>query len=224
MMRRHFSSVQRFLSCAIALVLLGCTSYEPAEDSGQEALNENAAREIVASGDSVEVRLVPLFDAERARPYLGIDPSRSKIMPVLLNVANAGPEPIKVELQDSYLSAGPDERWRTLALKEAVDRALRSDADVFVLGLAFGMPVWFIAADNAAATNRTLEEDYHAKYFQPTLINAGASGQGVVFFDLPRNEKWHVSAAVIRVRQLNTDHCQDIRLAVEEDVPDKRRP
>jgi hypothetical protein len=206
------------LSTVLA-VLSGCTSYEPAKSRGAAPVNEANVKEIVVHDGSVEVHLVPLFDKARAQPYLGIDPAESKIMPVLLRVVNSGAAPVKVELQDSYLAVGQDAQWRTLSLPEAIDRALRSDIGVVGWGIGFGLVGWAIAADSAASTNRTLEQDYQAKYFKPTLINGGASGEGAVFFDVPQKGKCHIGAAVVRVRQLNADTCSDIRLATEEDVP-----
>jgi hypothetical protein len=218
MNRRYRSFVWLCVLPMVFLVFSGCASYEPAKSSGPAATNEPKGKEIVARDGSVEVHLVPLFDKERAQPYLGIDPAQSKTMPVLLRVVNNGDEPVKVELQDSCLLVGEDEQWRTLSLPEAIDRALRSDAAVVGWGIGFGLIGWMVAADGAAGTNRTLEQDYHAKYFKPTLINAGASGQGVVFFDVPRKGKCHIAAAVVRVRRLNADTYSDIRLAAEEDV------
>lgn len=200
----------------LAFALLGCSTYGPAKHSGQGIPSDAAEKETVVRSSSLEVHLVPLFDRESARRYLGIDPAKSRIMPALVTVMNASNEPVKVELSDSYLSAGTNKHWRTLTLKEAIDRALRSDAEVVVWSIAFGMPAWLIAADNAAATNRTLEEDYHAKYFKPTLINAGSNGQEIVFFDLPQGEKRRASAAVIRVRGLNTGKYSDVSLDVQE--------
>jgi hypothetical protein len=196
----------------------GCATYEPAQSSGPAAGSEPNEKEIVVRDGSVEVHLVPLFDKARAKPCLGIDPAQGKIMPALLRVVNTGDLPVKVELQDSCLLVGQDERWRTLSLPEAIDRALRSDAAVVGWGIGFGLIGWMVAADGAAGANRTLEQDYHAKYFKPTLINGGASGQGAVFFDVPRKGKCHIGAAIVRVRRVNTDTYRDIRLATEEDV------
>jgi hypothetical protein len=200
--------------------LAGCSSYEPAQHPKpvSVASEDAAAGEIVVNEDSIEIRFVPLFDKERAKSYLGINPAKSKIMPALVKVVNTCNEPVKVDMDGSYLVIDPNERWNTLALSEAIHRGLRSDAEVVGWMIALGMPAWYAAASNSANVNRTLEEDYYAKHFKPTLINAGGVGQGIVFFDVREQDECHVSAAVIRIHKLAGDTRTDIRLPVEQDV------
>lgn len=214
--------VQRSAALMMFLLFTGCASYEPAKHPDPAASSGEISKEIVATADSIELRLIPLFDAERAKPYLGIDPATSRIMPAVLKVTNTGNEPIRVDLQDSSLRIGDNERWATLSLTEAIDRALRSDAHVVGWTIALGLPAWLISADQAAATNQTLEQDYHAKYFKPTLINAGGTGQGVVFFDVPRKSECRISAAMIRLRKLDTDQPVDVSVPIGEDVLGKK--
>jgi len=210
--------MQQLIGPVVFLLLAGCASYEPAKHPDLKASSGADSNEIVVTTDFIEVHLVPLFGAKQAGAYLGINPVRSKIMPIILRVVNTSDGPVRVELQDSFLQIGTDERWRTLSLTEAIDRALRSDAHVVGWTIAFGMPAWLIAADQATATNQTLEQDYHTKYFKPTLINVGGTGQGVVFFDVPQKRETRVSSATIRLRKLNGDQPIEVRLAIEEDV------
>jgi len=218
MIFRHFLSICLCAVYPVFLTLSGCTSYGPAKHPELAPPSEGSADEIVAGDSTFEIHFVPLFDKERANAYLGINPARSKIMPALVKVVNLDKQPIKVDLRGSYLVVDPNEHWNSLELGEAIRRALRNDAEVVGWMFAFGLPAWYAAAGNAANTNRTLEQDYHAKYFKPTLINAGASGQGVVFFDAPQQGEYHISAAVIRVRKVNAGPDADIRLAVGQDV------
>lgn len=207
----------------ILLIVAGCSSYKPAENPEPipGVSDGTDSNEVVAAEESVEVRFVPLFDKERAKSYLGIDPAKSKMMPALVKVVNTNDIPIKVDLENSYLVVDPNERWSTLPLGEAIHRGLRSDAEVVGWMVAFGMPAWYAAADHAANVNRTLEEDYHEKHFKPMLINGGTAGQGVVFFDVPEKGARHVSAAVIRIQTLSDNVCKDVRLVVDQDVLDR---
>lgn len=220
MIRKYVLRTCRPVLSIILFALAGCSSYEPvgSADSIPGLSNGADANEVMVTDESVEVRLIPLFDREKAKSYLGIDPARSRIMPALVRVVNAGNEPVKVELPDSYLVIDPNERWETLTLSQAIHRGLRSDAEVVGWMIVFGMPAWYAAAGNAATVNRTLEEDYHAKHFKPTLINAGGAGQGIVFFDVEQTRACHVSGAVIRIRRLTTDACSDIHLVMDHHV------
>ncbi len=206
------------VSSTLLFTLAGCTSYDPARHPELPPPGEGGTDGVVAGDSSLEIHFVPLFDKERAKAYLGINPASSRIMPALVKVVNLDKQPIKVDLRGSHLVVDPNEHWKSLELGEAIRRALRSDAEVVGWMFAFGLPAWYAAAGNAANVNRTLEQDYHTKYFKPTLINAGASGQGVVFFDAPQQDEHHISAAVIRVRKVNTDTGMDIRLPVGQDV------
>jgi hypothetical protein len=210
----------REVALGVLLAVAGCSSYKPARNPEPipGMSDGTSSNEVIATDESVEVRLVPLFDKEMAKSYLGIDPAKSKMMPALVKVVNTSSSPIKMDLENSYLAVDPNEHWCTLALGEAIHRGLRSDAEVVGWMLAFGVPAWYAAAGHAANVNRTLEEDYHEKHFKPMLINGGASGQGVVFFDVPENDARHVSAAVIRIQRLSDNACKDVRLALDQDV------
>ena len=141
-------------------------------------------------------------------------------MPAVLTVQNSGREILKVDLQASYLVTGADERRQGLALDEAIDRALRSDAEVVLWDILFGAVGTVTAMDHVTGVNRTLEEDYHAKYFRPTLINAGQSGKGVIFFDRATVEKERVRSAVLVLGTVGSGETMEVTIPLPKDVAD----
>ena len=164
------------------LMVIGCASYEPEQEGRDVSL---PGEEIVVEQDQLVVRLHPVFEKTAARNYFGINPAASHMMPAMLSLENVGDEIVRLDLEESYLVMRADEQWHVLALDEAIDRALRSDAEVIGWALAFGTVGAIISMDNVTTTNRTLEQDYHAKHFRPVVINGGQSGHGVVFFERP---------------------------------------
>ena len=80
--------------------------------------------------------------------------------------------------------------------------------------LGFSVLPMLVAADNSARTNRTLEDDYQAKFFKPTLINPGGRGQGLVFFDYPKDKSSPVSFGVIPISRLATEDSIEIKVEV----------
>ena len=137
------------------------------------------------------------------------------MLPALLVVENLADEVLKVDIEGSYLVLASGDQWRALALDETIDRALRSDAEVMGWGLAFGMVGMFVSMDNVTTVNRTLEQDYHAKYFRPAIINAGQSGGGMVFFERPVPERIDVDAVIIRVDRLNTGQAVELTASLD---------
>jgi hypothetical protein len=150
-----------------------------------------------------------------AREYFGIDPAKSRMVPAMLSLENVGDEIVRLDLEDSYLALESGEQWHVLSLDEAIDRALRSDAEVIGWTLAFGLVGAAVSMDHSTSTNRTLEQDYHAKYFRPVVINAGQSGRGVVFFERPAPAGRKISSMVVQATRLNTGQSIDIGIPLQ---------
>lgn len=203
----------RFLSAVLAVLLMvaGCASYEGkkmpamAEAGGKE-------REVMARDGSLEVHAIPMLTKESAKPYLGINPASAGMVPVGFRVINNGASPVKVDLSRSYLASKSDERSPCLSLDEACSRARRSDAEVIGWGVAFGVVAMLASANNVSEVNRTLENDYQQKEFKPTLINTGATGEGVLFFDVPKERQPHIRSAVLTYLDIGSNESREIRI------------
>jgi hypothetical protein len=165
--------------------LAGCASYEPNEHAVSGTEPDWATEGVVVESDAVKVRLVPLWHEDTAMQYLGIVPAKVGMLPVALTVENRLREPIKLDLADTYLKTTSGERWFIVPVSEATSRALAADAKtVDTLVLAVGLA--YLPASSAYGRKaHSLEEDYHIKSFKPTLINGGAAGGGVLFFEFP---------------------------------------
>jgi hypothetical protein len=152
-----------------------------------------------------------MFDEETAKGYLGISPGAAGMVPVYFKVQNNGDGPIKVEISKAYLSSGTEETVPCLSLEAACDRARRSDGEVMMWGVAFGMFAMMASASNVAEVNRTIDSDYQQKQFKPALINAGGMGEGVLFFDVPKEKQAEIRSAVLLYSDLGSGETREVR-------------
>jgi hypothetical protein len=202
-----------FRAVILTLLLLatGCASYET-QKTPIAAQATGAEKEVVASNHLLEVRAVPMLEQEVAKPYLGIDPASTGLAPILFRIRNAGAGPVKIDLPLSYLSSRSDEKSPCLSIDEACRRALRSDAEVVGWTFGFGIVGGLASMSKVAEANRALESDYQKKQFKPTLINSGGSGEGVVFFDVPKEKQPHIRSVVIAYQDLGSNQAGEIVL------------
>jgi hypothetical protein len=216
-MRRGVGSLAKIVPVILLLHgLTGCSSYEPA--SSREPLSEEGWKkdERGVTQDSLEIRFTLLADPKISRRLVGITPANARMVPGLLEVSNDSNEVVRVDLAGARLLQESGKDLPSVALDEAIHRALRSDAEVMAWGLGFGVLPMLVAADNSARTNRTLEEDYHAKSFKPTLINPKGKGQGVVFFDYPRGRAPKIHRVVIPVARLTTKDSVEVKIELPD--------
>jgi hypothetical protein len=140
-----------------------------------------------------------LKEKDLAKSYVGIDPAKSSMIPVFMKIANSGDNPIKVDISGSSLITATGEPFQALSIDEAIEKAIRSDAEVVGWTIAFGLMGALVSGGNTASTNKSLEEDYHQKSFKPSLINTKSSGEGLVFFYVPVEKQALINAAMIQL-------------------------
>jgi len=204
------------------LIAAGCLSYEPNKYAEGAAEPNLAAGGVIVKDGSVEVRFLPLFRSDVAVRFLGINPSRVGMLPAMLRIDNRSGKPLKVDLASSYLKTASDERWSTIGLSDATSRALAGDAKT-VDALALGVVpcsgfVYLSAADAYGKKCRTLEEDYHAKSFKPTLINDGESGRGIVFFEFPQGTQSIPGSLLLRFSSPAVGRDGEVRVELPASV------
>jgi len=190
--------------CCVSLFILtsllaGCATYSPAERGELTPADILKGKEAVVSSESCEFRVVILKDRDLAKRYVGIDPAESSMIPVFMRIANSGNRLIKLDASGSSLLTAAGEPFQSLTIDEAIEKAMRSDAEVVGWGIAFGTVGAIVSASNTASTNKSLEEDYHKKSFKPNLINTESSGEGLVFFHVPPEKQEFINAAVIQL-------------------------
>ena len=200
-----------FLTALLAAILIvaGCASYET-QKTPTIAQKAGSQEEVSASNALLEVHAVPMLKGETAKAFLGINPSSTGMAPILFKIRNIGASPIKIDLSRSYLSSKSNERSPCLSLDEACKRALRSDAEVVGWTVAFGLVGGLVSGSKVTEANRTLESDYQQKQFKPTLINSGGLGEGVVFFDVPKEKQSLIRSAIIVYQDLGSNQPGEI--------------
>ncbi|NLF44201.1 MAG: hypothetical protein GX587_16030, partial [Bacteroidales bacterium] len=166
---------------SIIFLVIGCASYDTVKKPASQV---DGLKEIIIVQDSITVHYSPYFDDDLCKKYLGIKPSSAKMIPSLLKIENNSSKILKVNLEKSSLNVS-DEQCSSLELEDAFDRAKRSGAEVIAWQIGFGLIGASIAANNVTSANRSLEEDFHSKYFKPTLLNSGKTAQGVIFNQYP---------------------------------------
>jgi len=207
--KKYFRAASALLLSAAAM---GCASYEPVRKG---ALSEEPSREVVVSRDSVTIHYFPYIDSSLCSYFLGIKPARTGLAPSLLKIENNGPGILKVNLDKCVLEVGGDQ-CAPLAIDEVLARARRGGAEVVALQLGFGIGGMLAGANNVTSTNRSLEEDYHAKYFKPTLISPGKTAQGAVFNRFPDKTNFHNCVYHLNMTDLSSQ--EEITLSIQ--VPD----
>lgn len=203
----------RFMTAILAVILIatGCASYETKKMPAMAEVR-GARGEVTARDGSLEVHAVPMLDKETANTYLGIDPSATGMAPILFKIRNNGAGPVKIDMSRSYLSSKSDERSSCLSLDEACTRARSSDAEVVGWGVAFGVVGMMASSSKVTEANLALENDYQRKQFKPTLINTGGVGEGVLFFDVPKDKQPSIRSAVIAYLDLSVNESREITL------------
>ncbi len=201
---------------ACTFPILGCAKYKPANTSNQISENKILENDVFISGNDIDIHFAAIKDKQTSKEYLGIDPYKSNMLPVLLKITNNRNEVIKVDLVNSYVITKTAELHNNLSIDEAIKKALRSDAEVVGWMIGFGCLGFLVAGDNAASINRSLEEDYHDKYFMPTLLNIGSTAKGIVFFDYPREAQGQIISSVIQLTSLNTNEKIQIKIQLHD--------
>lgn len=195
-----------------AVFLTACASYKT--EKIPDTLESGVARkESVITIDRVQLHSISLDGTEDRHKYLGLDSASSNMVPLLLSVVNQGSDPLKVDLSRTFLASTAGENFKSLTLEESCDRA-RSEGAVPILGatVLFGALGATASGAQVASTNRSLEEDYFQKYFRPTLIGAGSSGRGVLFFDVPADRRQRMLSLVVTLVDLGMGKTTQVRL------------
>jgi hypothetical protein len=193
----------------LVFLLIGCTSYTPANFTSADLLQRNEA---VVKSEGREIHVVVLKDRRLARNYVGIDPVRSSMVPVFMKIINAGNDIVKVDIPGTSLLTDAGESFHSLTIDQAIEKAMRSDAEVVGWTMAFGITGALASGSKAASANKSLEEDYHNKSFKPTLLNTKSSGEGLVFFHVPAEKQALINAIAIQLFNLQSNEPKKITI------------
>ncbi len=212
-----FIKLIKRLWCILSMILMiGCATYEPRNNSQKFTEDNILKNETVGYAEPLEVHIVVFIGQEVAKNYVGINPKKSNMLPVFMKILNNGNDVIKIDLQRSFLLAKSGENYQSLTLEESIKRAERSDAEVVGWTIGFGLVGALISGDKAASANKSLEEDYHNKFFKPTLINNKSSAQGILFFDVPKEKQPDINSVLIQALNINTNEVKKISLKLPE--------
>lgn len=198
----------------MAALIGGCASYQTKSLSSVPE-HGAAMNEFIGASDSVEVRCTPMMDKEMAKSYLGIEPSKVEMVPVLFKVQNNGTSPIKVDISRTALILDGAADGPCLSLDDACNKARRGEGEVIGWGIAFGAVGAMASGNKVAEANRALESDYQKKAFKPTLINAGGKGEGVLFFDVPKDRQQLVRSVRLSYLDLSTSETREIHIGLQ---------
>jgi hypothetical protein len=204
------------ISSLVCFIIIGCATYKPLNKANQISTQNLIKNAIIRSEGKINIHISIIEDKELAKKYFGIDPLKSKMVPVAIKIDNNGEEIIKLDILSCHLVTDTNVNYYALSIEEAITRALRSDASVIGWTIGFGLVGGLIAGDKAASTNKTLEEDYHAKYFKPTLINRGSSGEGIIFYDFSEKVFNHIESSVITISKLGSEEKVQINIKLSD--------
>ena len=214
MLRLALNQLAKIALWGILIVLSACTSFRPPPNTS--TLTERLSKEIKVDLSTVQndvlIQPFPLFDEEIAKENLGISPKETGMLPVYIKVENKSPNPIKVNLSNSFISVA-EGKCPSINIEEAIARAIKSDAQVVGWTLLFGIPGMLISGSAAAEENKNIEEYYQRRSFKPTLLNSNTSGAGLVFFDIQKDKiDGEEFIIAISIKDLQTDSEAAIKI------------
>jgi hypothetical protein len=203
------------LPCFLILpLILGCATYEPTNKLASLS-NNPELKQVQITDRGLELRASVFKDPQVAKSYVGIDPVKSEMMPVLLRVRNTNDHPIRVDLTRSLLLSGSGEAFSSLSTDQSIEKARISDAEVVGWTVGFGLIGALISGSRTAAANRSLDEDYQRKSFKPAVIMSKGIGEGLVFFGVPADKQESVSSIVLHTSDLDRKEFKSIALPLE---------
>jgi hypothetical protein len=198
----------------IDFFLSGCATYEPTEKP--IALNTNLDQKVAQlTGDGLEMRVLDLREQQLAKGYVGIDPQRSGMLPLLLKVRNDTDRILKVDLAQSALVAGSGESFPYLSTELSIERARINDAQNVGWTLAFGLMGGLVSGSKTAAANQSLDDDYRKKCFKPTLVMTRNTGEGIVFFDVPGDKQATIVSLELLITDIDKDESRHISIPLK---------
>ena len=213
-MLRRFGPFGILCVSVIFSLVGGCASSSAMK---RPASHDEGYREIVVTQDSITVHLFPYIDSALCGKYLGIKPSSAHMIPSLLRIENNSSKILKVNLNKcSFSIAG--KACLPLEPEDAFDRAKRSGAEVVVWQLGFGIIGASMAANNVTSANRSLEEDFHSRYFKPTLINSGKTAQGIIFNQYPSGNSFHDCIFTLNMTDLSSPADMNVTITIPDSL------
>lgn len=164
----------------LALIVVGCASYEPAKTS-VPAVGVGAAQ---VSEEGITLTAEPCTDPNLQLALFDADLKEAGIVAINVLVRNETDHPVAARRNDMNLVLPDGRQLRPVSAQSAAVRVGEGGSPTAMM-LAFGI-LGSIAADNAEETAQMARvTDYRLKQFEGSEIAANASSQGYVFFAPP---------------------------------------
>ena len=180
-------------SLIAAVLLVGCATYDPVASRGLPLRPDPSGANVrkAVQGD-LTLLVQEHATAEKSQEAFDTKLAEEGVLPLLIQVENAGQEPYEVKATDiivrgaAVLKSFTPEEAASKAERSAVGRALGWSLIVPIIGI----PIAVVAsAMHTSKINKQLVQDFAAKGFQDGIITPSKERAGFLFFELDKGRK-----------------------------------
>ena len=180
-------------SLITAVLFAGCATYDPIASRGLPLRPDPSGANVRKSVQGELTLLVQEYATpEKSQEAFDTKLVEEGVLPLLIQVENAGQEPYEVKATDiivrgaTVLKSFTPEEAASKAERSAVGRALGWSLIVPIIGI----PIAVVAsAMHTSKINKQLVQDFAAKGFQDGIITPSKERAGFLFFELDKGRK-----------------------------------
>lgn len=169
-----YTIIKALLLCS--LILSGCSTYRSNKYTTGTFKNYQEEK------NGLSVGFDPIVDTEKSEWYLNLKPAKYDLLPIFITVINKSDSIKKIDVDDSHLTNNLKQgKYESLGIEKAVKML---QASGWIPSLLFGLPGSIAAGE----MEKEKDNDFCRKAFSPRILNPGSRGEGIVFFDVPKEE------------------------------------
>ena len=181
----------------IALLLCSCASHDVTYRSNLTYNIEAQENKVAENG--IVLMAKPVLIKSELELYYDEDLLKYGILPVQVYLSNNSEDGIYFLTEEIILKDPLERSYQVVPVNSVVDKAEKS----YWRAAGWGLLTYGIGAipsvNNVRKTNKVIREDYESKALKSTIIPKGASTEGTVFFEVPKDivsvDQWELKLA-----------------------------
>jgi hypothetical protein len=180
-------------SLITAVLFAGCATYDPVASRGLPLRPDPSGANVgKATRGDLTILVEEHASEKRSQEAFDTKLAEEGVLPLLIQVENAGQEPYEVKATDiivrgaAVLKSFTPEEAASKAERSAVGRALGWSLIVPIIGIPIGVVA---SAMHTSRINKQLVQDFAAKGFQDGIITPRKERAGFLFFELDKGRK-----------------------------------
>jgi hypothetical protein len=213
-LKRSDDKIRYLLKIKIAgLLLLACCFILPGcSTSGSARFSTSVFNDYQAEKNGLWIQFSPVTEKDKSIAYLNLLPAKYDLMPIFIAIVNKSASIKKIDTDETYLISDLENvKYGSMPVEKAV-KMLQSCG--WVPAVAFG----FTGSVIAGAAEEEKDDSIYRKAFKPRILNPNCSGEGVIFFSVPKTEILNKEfVLIIKVEDI------DNSCATQVEIPFKTR-